>query len=508
MKAPLQPRASIQSAPTSQQSLSREDVAGFSDNRDSAAAHRTMAQQLAMSPRAQLQRKAQTVLRPASDSGAYQLKKVTPAKAAADAKAKYDTKDGNKGAVTNDWILTSEITAVDHEWGKLGAADPAGDNWNTGSSVSGGGANRPTQNLDLRVRRKNSHESHFIYHLPYFKDIHDLIAQVMEISKVNAGITHIAAFKSLNIANIRDAKIEEIAEYEPLSINLLTRLPLYDENKTDIEAAHPNFLADVEAKQLNPANADLATLKQNPQVINRYPGILAKKTAMQVQAKVGVLRTKLPPTRNQYAVGTEFAARQTADECIVVTRRGRTIAGVDTLLGAALCTEIDALIERHRQFGIQIQQYKTLLAQANTLAADVATRNNALPIAGAAAAAAAAAVKPLTIVEWNNYMERFKSLAASHKNIKTTIRTEEDAEILAVMKPLLTKIKLLQPAGKRNADEDDASAVGADEHARKVSRKNAADVKGEPPAAVAVVAAVAPVVGAAAAASAPAVTPN
>jgi hypothetical protein len=199
--------------------------------------------------------------------------------AADQAEVQRNASPHNRAAKTNDWIADADEGATESAWA---AKAISGYVFNKSVSHTGGGAGRPPS-IDLKAKPTGAEEAEFIFHLPIFAGVQELIDYLLRASGITAKLAKIREATQIDLQTAGDFGITKIRDTETVDISPLTSHEIYERNATEILAINPTFITDLQDGPIATANADLARHRQNPVYLSKltdmrarsaYPGYL------------------------------------------------------------------------------------------------------------------------------------------------------------------------------------------------------------------------------------------
>ncbi|MFP5391463.1 MAG: hypothetical protein ACLGI6_07955 [Gammaproteobacteria bacterium] len=249
------------------------------------------------SPRTQ--RAAAFQLRADRSARVVQLKQHTPADAVNEALGRRGTAGNNgRGQVTDNWIASADQGATDAAWR---AAVVPGYVFNTIGSLSGGGAGRP-RSMDLKAVPTGAREADFIFHLPVFGAVPDLMRYVIDASGVQRKMDAIRSLSSITVASASDFELTKIRDTPRVDISALQNLPFYVVNKADILAVDPQFEATL-ANHIGASNASLDSIRTSQPYLTRLANMNARNARDNYRQMVPMVRNNLPVVPPATAAG-------------------------------------------------------------------------------------------------------------------------------------------------------------------------------------------------------------
>ena len=223
-----------------------------------------------------------------------QLARLNPRAAVIKAAGEAKATPMNRQAITNDWIDASDEAATHAAWG---ARSTTTDTFYSSNSLTGGGRDRPPS-IDLKVKPAGTTKADFIFHLPVFNGIPDMIAYLLRSSGIQAKANKVQQVSTFNLAHPSDFQLDQIEQAQTMDISDMTNHVIYSANSAEILAHDPNFLTDLSSNVINPGNQQLNTIRTDP----RYVQALANKKAREAKAILVPMMRQigpfLPPDRS------------------------------------------------------------------------------------------------------------------------------------------------------------------------------------------------------------------
>jgi hypothetical protein len=391
-----------------------------------------------------------------------QLARLTGQQAADQAAAARAATPNNRAAFTNDWISTADNVATSAAWAH---AAPAGYTYNTSVSHTNGGPGRPTS-VDLKAKPTGNLEAQFIFHLPEFNGIPDMINYLIDTSGIRAKINEIAQVSAYNKNTTTDFELGKIRDAQTVNIAPLRDHPIYTSNSADILAVQPNFLTDLQQNQIGVANTTLENIRADGTYRLRLANMEARAARIKYLNRFRVVLPYLPDDRSKSNVS--------AFNGIV-----RNIEDLKVEYAAALPVLDKTQKDQHTQLMEIFNRYREILTNASALKG------------GLEDVLRGALTTSFIQESWQNTVNSYGKFGQRFEDLRPNLTVDERKSIADLLRHLKEALRSRKPAAeeasssreearKRPPDRDDKDGSGGEKQSR-VERQAAAVV---PPATI------------------------